>query len=126
MAAKKTAKKKTTSKKPAKAAPGPRDKVHAKLRTICLKLPEVVEAPSFGNPAFRVGKYPFVVLDRYKGVDCIFLYVDPGLRDELLQTQHFFKAPYDPKEKALCRTLEKIDWVEMKALIVASHRLVSG
>ncbi|MDX2143720.1 MAG: MmcQ/YjbR family DNA-binding protein [Rhodospirillaceae bacterium] len=101
-----------------------RERVLARLRKICAALPDVVEKPSFGNPAFRAGTRPFVVLDRYKRTDCIFIYVDPGRREELLANDAFFKAPYDPREKALCRTLEKIDWREMQALIGESYRLV--
>jgi hypothetical protein len=103
-----------------------RDTVLARLRKICLKLPEVTEGASFSNPAFRAGKRPFVVLDRYKGTDCLFFYVESGLRDELLTRQHFFKAPYDPRGKAICRDLEKIDWTEIKSLVLGSYKAVAN
>lgn len=99
--------------------------VAKRLRKICLRLPETSEGASFGNIAFRSGKRPFVVLDRYKGVDCIFVYVDPGLRDALLRDKRFFKAPFDPREKGLCRGLQAVDWRQMKALILGSYRLVA-
>jgi predicted DNA-binding protein (MmcQ/YjbR family) len=102
-----------------------REAVAARLRKICLALPEVSEGLSFGNMAFKAGQRPFVVLDRYKGVDCIFLYVDPGLRETLLSDQRFFAAPYDPKEKGLCRSLDKIDWKQMRGLIRDSYRTVA-
>lgn len=97
----------------------------ARLRTLCLKLPETSEGLSFGNISFRAGKRPFVVIDRYKGVDCIFIYVDPARRAELLKDKRFFKAPYDPHEKGLCRTFERIDWRQMKGLILYSYRSVA-
>jgi predicted DNA-binding protein (MmcQ/YjbR family) len=103
-----------------------RERILARLRKICLALPEATEKASFGNPAFRAGARPFVVLDRYQGTDCIFFYVEPGRRDELLKSPTFFKAPYDPREQGLCRTLEKIDWREMRALIVGSYRRVAN
>jgi hypothetical protein len=96
-----------------------------RLRTLCLRLPETTEGLSFGNIAFRAGKRPFVVLDHYKGVDCIFICVDQGQRDVLLSDKHFFKAPYDPHEKGLCRNLRAIDWGQMRALITASYRQVA-
>lgn len=96
-----------------------------RLRSICLKLPECSEASSFGNPAFRAGKRPFVVLDRHKGADCIFLYADPGLRDELLKAPYYFPAPYDPRAQGICRTLVRIDWRELKGLIFGSYRAVA-
>jgi predicted DNA-binding protein (MmcQ/YjbR family) len=102
-----------------------KDAVANRLRKICLKLPEVTEGVSFGNIAFRAGKRPFVVLDHYKGADCIFLYVDPGQRETLLKDQRFFAAPYDPKEKGLCRSFAAIDWRQMKSLILFSYRSVA-
>jgi predicted DNA-binding protein (MmcQ/YjbR family) len=99
--------------------------VLARLRKICLALPETSEGLSFGNVAFRAGKRPFVVLDRYKGVDCIFLYVDPHRRAALLKDKRFFRAPYDPREQGLCRTLDKIEWREMTSLILDSYRRVA-
>ncbi|MBL8645227.1 MAG: MmcQ/YjbR family DNA-binding protein [Rhodospirillaceae bacterium] len=120
-----TAKKKAKKKEILTPTIARRDKVAAKLRAICLKLPEVTEGVSFGNIAFKAGKRPFVVLDRYKGVDCIFLYVDPGLRGELLRDKRFFAAPYDPREKGLCRTLSALDWKQMMGLILFSYRSVA-
>ncbi|MBL8629252.1 MAG: MmcQ/YjbR family DNA-binding protein [Rhodospirillaceae bacterium] len=114
-------KKKNTKKKPLSR----RDAVAARLRKICLALPETSEGVSFGNIAFRAGKRPFVVLDTYKGVDCVFVYVDPGLRENLLNDKRFFAAPYDPKEKGLCRSLVAIDWRQMKGLILYSYRSVA-
>ena len=96
-----------------------------RLRKICLRLPETAEGLSFNNVAFRAGKRPFVVLDHYNGNDCIFVYVDPGRRDSLLKDKRFFKAPYDPREKGLCRTLEKLDWRQMEGLIIESYRQVA-
>lgn len=111
-------------KKPASKA-SKRDAVANRLRKFCLSLPETSEGLSFGNISFRAGKRPFVVLDRYKGTDCIFLYVDPGRRETLLKDKRFFKAPYDPREKGICRSLEALDWREMKALILTSYRSVA-
>jgi len=80
------------AKKNAPPKASKRDAVANRLRKICLKLPETTEGVSFGNIAFRAGKRPFVVLDHYKGTDCIFLYVDPGLRETLLKDNRFFAA----------------------------------
>lgn len=102
-----------------------RAQVLIRLRRVCLALPETCETTSFGNPTFKAGTRPFVVLDRYKGVDCIFFYAEPGLRDVLLTSPHFFPAPYDPRAKGLCRTLEKINWRELKALVLGSYRAVA-
>jgi len=102
-----------------------RDAVATRLRKLCADLPEVSEGVSHGNLAWRAGKRPFVVLDHYKGADCIFLYVDPGKRRELLKDKRFFPAPYDPREKGLCRSLEKINWTQMKGLVLYSYKSVA-
>jgi hypothetical protein len=108
-----------------KTAGGTRHRVWMRLSKVCQSLPEVVAGESFGNPCFHAGKRPFVVLDRYRGEDCIFLYVDPGLREELLKDKNFFPAPYDPREKGLCRRLSAIDWTQLKSLLIQSYRQVA-
>lgn len=108
-----------------KAAAERRGRVWLRISQACRSLPEVVAGESFGNPCFRAGRRPFVVLDRYKGEDCIFLHIDRGLRTELLKDRAFFPAPYDPRERGLCRKLTGIDWPQMKSLVVQSYRQVA-
>jgi predicted DNA-binding protein (MmcQ/YjbR family) len=87
----------------------------------------VVEGLSFGNPTFRAGrkKRAFLVLDRYRGQDCLWFRVDPGRRDELLADPRFFPAPYDPRQTALCRTLTHPNWRQIIALIKYSYSSVN-
>ena len=94
-----------------------------RMRALCLGLPETVEDRSYGNPSFKRGGKPFLVLDRYKGRDCLWLLVDPGRRPDMLAGDGWFASPHDPRERALCCALEKVDWEEMAALIATSHAL---
>ena len=103
-----------------------RNNILARLRRLCLKMEGVSAAASFGNPAFRAGKKqrPFVVLDHYKGADCLWLKVDPFRRDELLADPRFFASPYDPRAEALCRTLSRLNWRQLESLVRDSYRIV--
>ena len=94
-----------------------------RLRAICRDLAPCEEALSYGNPAFKRGKAPFVILDRYKGAACLWLLVDPVLRDEQLQQPGWFASPYDPRQRALCCPLDALDWSAVGPLVASAHRL---
>jgi len=93
------------------------------LRPICMALPGCVETLTFGNPTFKAKGKSFAVLDEYKGVSCLWLRVDPGRRQRLLDLPGWFPSPYDPREKALCCGLNDIDWRLAEGLVRESHRL---
>jgi predicted DNA-binding protein (MmcQ/YjbR family) len=93
------------------------------LRKICADLLGAVETLTFGNPTFKAGKKSFAVLDSYKGVDCLWVRVDPGRRAELLNKPGWFKSPYDPREQALCWDLRDVDWDTVEALVRDSYRI---
>jgi hypothetical protein len=93
-----------------------------KLREICAGFEDRQETVSFGNPAFKRGKRTFAVLDRYKGNSCLWILVEPGLREGLI-AEGWFPSPYDPHRLALCRHLDTLDWTAAAALIEASYML---
>jgi predicted DNA-binding protein (MmcQ/YjbR family) len=99
------------------------DDALAILRAICAALPDAVETLTFGHPTFKAGGKSFAVLDSYKGVDCLWLRIDPGRRDELLKQAGWFKSPYDPREEALCWDLRHVDWDKAEVLIHSSHQM---
>ena len=49
----------------------------ARLRQICLNLPEVRETVKWGHPTFEAGKKIFAVLDHYQGRACIAFRASP-------------------------------------------------
>lgn len=100
--------------------------VWTKVRAICATLEGVVERASHGNPAFRAGKRqsPFVVLDVYRGASCLWVKVDPGRRAALLADSRFFPSPYDPRQQALCCTLDGANVSQFKSLIYDSYSAV--
>ena len=96
------------------------------LRAICRAHSPCEEALSYGNPAFKRGKTLFVILDRYKGEACLWLLVDPVLRDEQLKVPGWFASPYDKRQRALCCDLDQLDWTAAAPLIASAHRLAGG
>lgn len=63
------------------------------------------------------------MLDSYKGVDCLWLRVDPGRHQELLKAPGWFKSPYDPREEALYCDLRTVDWAAAGPLVRYSYRM---
>jgi predicted DNA-binding protein (MmcQ/YjbR family) len=88
-----------------------------KLRAICDDLPGVTETVSFGNPAFKMGRKTFAVLDIYRNATCIWLACGQEQRAELLALPGFFAAPYDRAAAAVCRIAEGVDWSDFAALV---------
>lgn len=98
----------------------------ARLRAICLALPEAVEGESFGHPAFRVADKNFVVLEEYRGDLCIVLKVGKPLMGIFAEDPRFFPAPYIGKHGWVSmRTDGKLQWKEIKSLVEGSYRLVA-
>ena len=65
----------------------------ARLREICLNLPEVRETVKWGHPTFEAGKKMFTVLDRYQGRTCIAFRAPPERLPMVLADERFMKRP---------------------------------
>lgn len=98
----------------------------AKLREICLALPEVQEVKTWGHPTFQAGKKSFAVLDNYKGHLCICLKVTPALQQLLLKDPRFFKTPYSGNQGWVSLIADQpVNWKEVRQLIGESYSLVA-
>ncbi len=100
----------------------------ARIRAICLALPEVVEKPFGGHsaPAFRVRDKLFVSTSEdgsymtFKGA--------PGAQEALVagEPERFFVPPYvGSKGWVGARFDGGLDWTEMSELIRDSYRLIA-
>ncbi|MGH9318437.1 MAG: MmcQ/YjbR family DNA-binding protein [Vicinamibacteria bacterium] len=104
-------------------------KILARLRRICLALPESHETTSFGHPTFRAGasgKKTFAVFENYKGEDT--LCFKASLEDQalLVLDPRFFVAPYIGQHGwTSMRVASGIDWDEVLDLVLESYRLVA-
>jgi len=97
-----------------------------KLRGICLALPEVVETVKWGHPSFEAGKKIFAVLDHYHGEPCIAFRTSMAEQKKLCRDERFFPAPYAAKQGWVCLcTKGKLNWSEVRHLILASYRLAA-
>jgi len=98
-----------------------------KLRGICLPLPEVVETVKWGHPTFEAGKKIFAVLDHYHGRSCIAFRTSMEEQKKLCRDERFFPAPYAANRGWVCLDAEgKLNWSEVRDLILASYRLAAG
>ena len=97
-----------------------------RLRVAVKILPGVEEVLTFGNPAFRVRRKAFAVVDHYRGGDCLWLRVGAERRGKLLLRPGWFASPYDPGRVALCCALEEFDWRGLKPLLRESFALARG
>ena len=100
--------------------------VLARLRQICLRLPEVRETVKWGHPTFEAGKKMFAVLDRYDGRLCIAFRAPLEKLDELLSDKRFREAPYAARHGWVCLSAAgRLNWKEVDDLLQASYRLVA-
>jgi predicted DNA-binding protein (MmcQ/YjbR family) len=100
--------------------------VLARLRKICLGLPEVRETVKWGHPTFEAGKKIFAVLDRYEGRPCIAFRAPLETVDELLADERFTEAPYAARFGWVCLNIDaRLDWAEIERLVQGSYRLVA-
>ena len=110
------------------------DDLAARLRAICLALPEVTERPSHGVPAwFAGGKRSFAQLwadghhdDRFPHLWCAGL---PGAQAELTAASpaRFFRPPYVGHRGWLGVRLDvpPIDWNQIADLVTDAYRAVA-
>lgn len=100
-------------------------KVLAKLREICLALPEVQEVKTWGHPTFQVAKKNFAVLEQYKGNLCICFKATVPLQQLLIEDPRFFKSPYIGNQGWVSLIADKTPkWSEVSQLVRESYRLV--
>ncbi|GAB2830833.1 MmcQ/YjbR family DNA-binding protein [Actinocorallia aurea] len=102
--------------------------VIARVREICLALPEAREKPFGGHtsPAFRVREKLFVMTSE-DGLSMT-LKAGPGVQEALVSDapEQFFVPPYvGPKGWVGVRLDAAQDWKELAALIEDSYRLIA-
>ena len=102
------------------------EKVLAKLREICLALPEAREVKTWGHPTFQAGKKSFAVLDKYNGHLCICFKTTLPLQQLLIEDPRFFKTPYSGNQGWVSLIADRpLNWKEVRELMTESYRLVA-
>jgi predicted DNA-binding protein (MmcQ/YjbR family) len=98
----------------------------ARLREICLTLPESRETVKWGHPTFEAGKKIFAVLDRYQGRPCIAFRLSAERLPMVLADERFYAAPYGARHGWVCMHADgRIEWGEVEGLLRESYRQVA-
>jgi hypothetical protein len=104
----------------------------ARVRKLCLGLPEVTERLSHGAPTFFVrGKKTFVMFhDDHHGDGrlAIWCAAPPGAQEGMVQAEpeRFFRPPYVGHRGWLGLRLDRdLDWDEVAAVIEDAYRMVA-
>jgi hypothetical protein len=104
--------------------------VEARVRSICLRFPEVTEKPSHGAPAFFVRKQ-FAMLwpdghhdDDFPQLWCA---AEPGAQEALVATSaRYFRPPYVGHRGWVGVRLDgRVDWDEVAELLADAYRVVA-
>lgn len=100
----------------------------ARLRSICLALPEAAEKEAWGDPTFRVRDKIFAMEKRGDGRVSVWCKAAPGSQAILVGADPalFFVPPYVGSKGWIGMRLDaKPDWNEVTAIVRRSYRLTA-
>jgi predicted DNA-binding protein (MmcQ/YjbR family) len=106
----------------------PHDPLIARVRGLCLRLPEATEVEAWGRPTFRAGKKIFAIagssMDR---PNTLVFKPDPEEGRALREDARFFVPPYWGPSGWLGIDLDgpQADWAEIGELVETSYRQVA-
>ena len=102
-------------------------KMLARIRSICLALPEVNEVEAWGHPTFRAPKKMFAAFgnDEAEG-PTLGLKMGFDRQEELLKDSRFYPTPYAAHQGWVSLKLsDKINWNEVEQLLCDAYRQVA-
>ncbi|MGK7867456.1 MmcQ/YjbR family DNA-binding protein [Falsiroseomonas sp. E2-1-a20] len=105
-----------------------RPRAIARLRRICLALPEAAEVETWDHPTFRVRNRIFAMVQTAEDGPAAWFKAPPGSQQLLLEAapERFFRPPYLGHRGWVALRLEgSTDWAEAAALVRRSYRLVA-
>ena len=96
-----------------------------RLRAICVRLPEVQEAVTFGHPTFQIRRKTFCVLEQYHNELSICFKVGKQDQPLFLADERYYLTPYIGQHGwvSLKVHLAPLDWVEIRGLVESSYRM---
>lgn len=101
------------------------DPLLARLREICLALPEAQEFESHGRPNFRAGKVFAVYGSGHDNPHHLILRIDPAELPALRDDTRFSVPPYYPDRLAIDLADPSTDWREISELVESAYRQVA-
>jgi predicted DNA-binding protein (MmcQ/YjbR family) len=100
--------------------------VLAKVRAICLALPDTKETPTWGQPHFRVGEKIFAGCGEEKGRVSIGFKLEMKHAREIVKDPRFSPAPYVGHKGWVSMNGRTVsDWDELRDLILESYELIA-
>lgn len=100
----------------------------ARLRAICLALPEATEKEAWGDPTFRVRDKIFAMEKRGDGRISLWCKAPPGSQEILIGAapERFFVPPYVGRKGWIgLRLDDDPDWDEVAEVVKRSYRLIA-
>jgi hypothetical protein len=102
--------------------------VLARLRGICLRLPDAVETGGVGNPSFKVRDKIFAMQHGYEGRASCWVKAPAGVQEMLVghDAARFFVPPYVGHHGWVGIRLDAaVDWEELADLVEESYRMTA-
>ena len=106
----------------------PHDDSSARLRAICLALPEAVEKETWGDPTYRVRDRIFAMEKHGDGRPSLWCKAPPGSQQILVgaDPERFFVPPYVGHKGWIGMRLDQApDWTEVEVVVKRSYRLTA-
>lgn len=103
----------------------------ARLRKVCLALPEATEKEAWGEPTFRVRDKIFAMFatdHHHDGNIAVWCKAAMGMQEILIDAdpERFFRPPYvGPKGWIGIRLVGDVDWDEVRSLVGESWRMTA-
>jgi predicted DNA-binding protein (MmcQ/YjbR family) len=102
------------------------DPILAKLRSICLGLPDTKETPTWGSPHFRVGDKIFAGYGDHGGCATIGFKLTKEHADAVIHDARFERAPYVGRYGWVSMSTDApIDWKAVRSMIEESYALIA-
>ena len=99
-----------------------------RLRAVCLRFPEAVEAGGVGNPSFKVRDRIFAMQHGHEGRPSCWVKAAPGVQELLTghDAARFFRPPYVGQHGWVGIRLDaSVDWDELSDLVEESYRMTA-
>jgi hypothetical protein len=100
----------------------------ARLRRLCLALPEAAEIETWERPTWRVRQRIFAMMATQDDKPAVWMKAPPGAQEFLIEVDpaRFFRPPYvGPRGWIGVRLTGRVDWPELDALIRRSYGMTA-
>ena len=98
----------------------------AKIRKICLSLPDTKETMTWGKPHFRVGEKIFAGYAEENGKCVVGFKLEMAHASIAVQVPGFSRAPYVGHKGWVSLETDSVkDWDEVREMILESYRLIA-